>query len=70
MKPFQKRVIEEKAELDAKRDKLVDFFDTETFDDLWDDEKDRLILQKKAMDEYSRILGERIANFLSESIND
>jgi len=64
MKPHQQRVIDEKVQLDEKRQKLVIFQESEDFFVLCDeDERIYLIDQLNAMDEYSKILGKRIAKF-------
>jgi hypothetical protein len=61
--PHQKRVIDEKCELDERKDKLEAFFETPTFAQLDDVEQGRLHAQRNAMAAYSRILGERISAF-------
>jgi len=62
MQPFQERVVQEKAELDEKIDKLAAFvpgaIGIVSFEEL-----SRLIAQLDVMTEYSLILGERIAAF-------
>ena len=63
MKPYQERVLEEKAELDEKLKKLLAFQGTEAFAATPADEQERLIRQSVAMDEYSVVLGERITAF-------
>lgn len=64
LKPYQQRVVDEKAELDDKRIKLKAFIDgSAIFADLCDDEKERLVRQHSCMTEYSEILQERIAAF-------
>lgn len=63
MHPYQKRVIEEKAELDTKRQKLTFFIGTEEWRRLDEQEKSRMNRQLEAMTLYSNILGERIAAF-------
>ncbi len=63
MQPHQQRVIDEKSELDAKREKLTAFTFTDTFEALPADERSRLNRQHSVMTEYSAILGERIAAF-------
>lgn len=59
----QQRVIAEKAELDTRLNKLLAFFDSETYAELDFEEKDRLSHQGAAMKDYSTVLGERIAAF-------
>lgn len=64
MQPHQQRVVDEQAELDAKRANLRAFIDSSpVFDSLSEDEKERLVRQHSCMTEYSEILGERIAAF-------
>ena len=63
MKPFQERVVAEKAELDDKIAKLIAFRDSPTFNTLDPNEQSRLTDQQVTMQQYSRILGERIAAF-------
>lgn len=61
--PHQQRVVEEKRDLDERKDKLEEFFDTATFAQLDDSEQGRLHAQHAAMVDYSRILGDRIEAF-------
>lgn len=66
MKSHQQRVIDEKTELDAKRIKLEQFIDYGSgpiFQSLPAEEQDRLNRQMAIMNDYSLILGERIAEF-------
>lgn len=63
LKPFQKRVVEEKAEVDIKRQRLSAFIGSLEFTSLPIEEQVRLIHQKELMDSYSAVLGERIAAF-------
>jgi hypothetical protein len=63
MQSFQRRVVIEQMELDEKLDKLLAFMQTDAFGYLDDDERSRLRRQYSAMQDYSRILAERIANF-------
>jgi hypothetical protein len=65
MLPHQQRVVDEKCELDARLAKLRPFFDTPTFAGLDEEEKQRLVHQEAAMQEYSTILGERIVAFVA-----
>lgn len=63
---FQQRVIEEKADLDAKITRLADFIVfSPTYKSLESDEKDRLNRQHAAMRTYSGVLRERIEAFES-----
>jgi hypothetical protein len=61
LKPFQERVISEKAELDARINKLFQFLADQT--PVSREEQDRLSKQLRIMDEYSAVLNERILNF-------
>ena len=63
MQPHQQRVVDEKAELDAKVERLKAFWDNPVFNTLPDAEKERLERQSNIMDQYSQVLGERIAAF-------
>lgn len=55
--------MQEKAELDEKLEKLNAFGKGEMFATLDPAEQERLIRQSKIMDQYSVVLGERIAAF-------
>lgn len=59
----QQRVVEERAELQARITKLQTFFGTAIYSCLDSAEQDRLQRQVGAMQDYSDILGERIAAF-------
>lgn len=62
--PHQKRVVEEKAELDKKIQALSDFiYKNEAFHKVDVEEQRRLVEQLTVMSNYSGILGERIAAF-------
>ena len=61
--PHQQRVLDEKAELDERRERLVAFFSTPIFHGLPESEQIRMERQAVAMRTYSEILGERIAAF-------
>jgi len=63
MKPHQERVIEEKAQLDERLAKLNEFGRGTIFPNLPAAEQERLQRQSKIMDQYSVVLGERIAAF-------
>ena len=63
MQPHQERVVTEKKELDAKRDKLTSFIGGEVYRTLNEQEQSRLNRQLEAMSLYSDILCERIAAF-------
>ena len=61
--PHQQRVLQEKAELDERADKLSAFYSTAIFAGLPEPEQSRLVRQGAAMRAYSSILGERIVAF-------
>ena len=63
MRPFQKRVVSEVRELRGKLDELNQYVQTEMFNRLPSDEKDRLMKQRGLMNEYAAVLDDRIANF-------
>lgn len=65
MKPYQERVVEEKRELDEKLAKLDAFGRTEQFTSLSADEQGRMNRQHSIMEDYSKVLGERIEAFPS-----
>lgn len=64
MLTYQQRVVEEKQELDAKIERLMEFLTTNIFDGLDKGEKSRLRIQLAAMETYGTALGERIAYFV------
>jgi hypothetical protein len=61
--PHQARVLNEKLDLDEKLNKLADFLQTPMFASLDVAERNRLILQRHAMELYSGILSQRVAAF-------
>jgi hypothetical protein len=63
VEPYQQRVIDEKKELDEKRENLELFFVTSKFARLEQAEQDRLKIQSKIMEAYSDILQLRIVAF-------
>lgn len=63
MQAFQQRVIDEKNELDERLQKLVAFIAKPAFEDLPPDERQRMIRQRRIMQDYSDVLGERIKCF-------
>jgi len=63
MTPFQQRVADEVRELRTKLDKLNQFVETDTFNQLPHVEKGRLLRQRSIMADYAEVLDERIANF-------
>lgn len=69
MKPYQERVVQEKAELDEKLAKLHEFNSTNKVFFMMDqDERNRLLRQRVVMQEYSDILGARIAAFKEQEV--
>jgi hypothetical protein len=63
MEPYQERVVAEKKELDDRLSKLVAFIGGTVFLALPAAEQIRLADQSHAMQQYSDILGQRIAAF-------
>lgn len=63
LQPHQQRVVDEKKELDEKREKLGAFKNTDFFLKLPWQEQERLNTQGHIMTMYSAVLGERIAAF-------
>jgi len=63
MEAYQERVVAEKEELDEKLSKLKAFTESEQFQSVPADEQGRMNRQHAAMEDYSNVLGERIANF-------
>lgn len=61
--PHQQRVIDERADLVGRLDRLTIFFDTPTFASLDAAEQSRLQYQAVAMKEYAAALAERIVAF-------
>ena len=61
--PHQQRVVDEKRELDVKREKLGAFKNTDLFASLQWQEQERLNTQAHIMTMYSAVLGERISAF-------
>jgi hypothetical protein len=65
MQAFQERVIDEKAQLDDRLDKLSAFLKRASSQQVPGPERARLLLQENVMQQYSRILAERIAAFMT-----
>jgi len=65
LQPHQQRVVDEKKELDDKREKLLTFINGQIFRNLEQAEKDRLLTQYGVMGVYSEILHQRIRAFSS-----
>ena len=64
MQPHQQRVIDEKADLDARAAKLSEFIGLNPFFEKLDpQEQERMKIQNDIMWQYSEILGQRIAAF-------
>lgn len=63
LQPHQQRVVDEKRELDEKREKLDAFKSGPIFQTLPWDEQERLNTQAHIMTLYSAVLGRRIAAF-------
>ncbi len=63
MIPYQKRVIDEKAELDDKLAKLNAFFPTAVFAALERHERELLLRQSTYMSMYADVLRQRIGAF-------
>lgn len=63
--PHQQRVVDEKAALDDKHNKLRDFLGRDDFVSIVSDEaeRERLYRQSSIMAEYSAVLGQRITAF-------
>lgn len=64
LQPHQQRVVEEKLALDTKVKALETFLSAPLFDSLDVAERGRLRRQLQIMQEYSSVLGERIAHFV------
>ena len=60
---FQTTVMREKAQLDDKRNGMISFFQTQTFEKLDQEYQDLLHRQMDAMTSYSYILAEHISKF-------
>ena len=63
MQPFQQRVVNEKAELSDKLDRLEAFASRADFSSVPPDEQARLTRQLLIMKLYEQVLSERIAEF-------
>lgn len=66
MRLHQQRVIDEKTELDSKRENLGAFKNTDLFAGLPWQEQERLNTQAHIMTMYSAVLGARIQAFEDE----
>jgi len=56
------RALDERVDLDAKREKLAAFMETDTFQSLDEAERDLLAWQATVMSNYSGILTRRLTN--------
>lgn len=63
MQPHQERVVAEKTDLDGKIERLTTFIHGKIYSNLDGLEQDRLNRQLRYMNDYSNVLGERIAAF-------
>lgn len=63
MQPHQERVVEERADLDYKMDKLSAFLDSNTYYNLPAGEQGRLVEQLGIMNQYRDVLDRRISAF-------
>ena len=64
LRAFESRLVREKAQLDDKRDNLISFFQTKTFEDLNSVDQELLHDQMDAMTTYSYIMRERISRIV------
>jgi hypothetical protein len=69
MEYFQRRVVEEKAQLDAKLAKLRSFMNGSVFPTLPGDDQDLLSEQANLMQQYSDVLNRRIERFSARQAN-
>ena len=65
--PWQQRLVDEKDELSSRLNRLCDFMCTSIYETLSEDEKERILRQRDAMNRYLEVLVERIhaADFLA-----
>ncbi len=70
MQEHEKRVVEEKKELDDKRVKLNLFIKTDLFNNLQGMDKELLRKQLNIMDQYSDLLSERIRRFPEDDLGE
>lgn len=64
LRAFESRLVREKAQLDDKRDTLISFFQTKTFEDLNSVDQELLHDQMDAMTTYSYVMRERISRIV------
>jgi hypothetical protein len=62
--PHQSRVVEEKADLDGRLNRLIAFMGDPVFQTVGADEAVRLRKQRLLMEQLSALLGERINAFI------
>jgi tRNA pseudouridine-54 N-methylase len=70
MLEYQQRVVDEKAALNEKIEKLDKFIDGDIFKELSDDEQERMVRQRLCMNEYSKILSERISAYCLKELGE
>jgi len=70
MNDWQQRVVDEKVSLEEKMKKLAAFFETETFEALDPAEQYRMHAQFFAMDNYARVLDDRITHFSEQPADE
>ena len=63
LQPYQRRVVDERDDLEIKASKLQDFILSDKFSSVPADERQRLVLQRNLMDAYVIVLDQRIAAF-------
>ena len=68
MQDFQQRVIDERAELVKKLDKLSEFLKDDVFKHLPEFQRELLTRQHVVMQEYASVLAQRIAHFGKASL--
>ena len=68
MQEYQKRVVDERDELELKAGKLMGFMATGAFKTLDVDEQVRMKLQLKFMTAYWEVLNERIRAFKKDGV--
>ena len=66
MQPHEQRVMDEKAELDARLERLRAFMAGQTFRSIDNLQRDLMARQAAYMSAYSQTLGERIATFVKD----
>lgn len=64
--PWQQKVVQEKVQLDIKRQALADFLNGHEAAGLTEEGRQLLLDQQKHMANYSHVLGDRIARFEDE----